>query len=264
MKTTSDKYGSLWSRDELVLALYLYCQIPFSKTKANNKDVISLAMILKRTPSSVARKLGNFGAFDPGLAKRGISGLAHVSKVDKEIWDKYSGNWDRLVADSESILQRANAVSLVAQEEHGDLSMNLSLPSGPSAAAREVETRLHQTFFRRSVLASYEVSCCVRRLNIAALLVASHIIPWSVREETRADPRNGLCMCSLHDRAFDRGLLGIDSALRIAISRTALRSRCAFAEIALASFNGEQVRMPKRFAPKAEYLTWHYDHVYEH
>lgn len=62
---TPSKYNTIWSREELVLALYLYCQIPFAKTKANNLEVIRLAKVLERTPSSVARKLGNFGAFDP-------------------------------------------------------------------------------------------------------------------------------------------------------------------------------------------------------
>lgn len=74
------------NREELVLAFHAYCQIPFAKTKASNPDVINLANLLGRTPSSVARKLGNFGAFDPTLAQKGISGLKHVSKADKAIW----------------------------------------------------------------------------------------------------------------------------------------------------------------------------------
>ncbi len=83
---TQSKYNTAWSREELVLALYLYCQIPFAKTKANNPEVIQLAGVLGRTPSSVARKLGNFGAFDPLLAQKGISGLTHFSKADREVW----------------------------------------------------------------------------------------------------------------------------------------------------------------------------------
>ena len=94
---TTGKYGTGWSRDELILALHAYCQIPFAKTKASNPDVINLANILGRTPSSVARKLGNFGAFDPMLAQKGISGLQHVGKSDKAIWSEFYGNWDALV-----------------------------------------------------------------------------------------------------------------------------------------------------------------------
>ena len=98
------KYGTDWDRDELILALSGYCQIPFAKTKASNPDVIELANILQRTPSAVARKLGNFGAFDPILAKRGISGLRHVSKADKAIWDEFYGNWNALVRETQRLI----------------------------------------------------------------------------------------------------------------------------------------------------------------
>ncbi|MBN1627575.1 MAG: hypothetical protein JW944_13710, partial [Deltaproteobacteria bacterium] len=104
MANSIAKYGVEWSRDELILALYYYCQIPFAKTKANNPEVQKLAEIIKRSPSSVARKLGNFGAFDPVLAKKGITGLTHYSKADKSIWNEFTGNWDGLVKESKNIL----------------------------------------------------------------------------------------------------------------------------------------------------------------
>ena len=62
-KDPREKYGALWTRQELILAFDLYCRIPFRKTKANNRDVIELAKLLGRSPASVARKLGNFGSF---------------------------------------------------------------------------------------------------------------------------------------------------------------------------------------------------------
>ena len=63
----TEKYGAPWEREELILAFELYCRIPFSKTKRNNPAVIELAKLIGRTASSVARKLGNFGSFDPML-----------------------------------------------------------------------------------------------------------------------------------------------------------------------------------------------------
>ena len=77
--------GKAWSREELILAFDLYCRVPFSKTKANNPQVASLSQILGRTPASIARKLGNSGAFDPVLRRRQISGLTHTSKLDRKI-----------------------------------------------------------------------------------------------------------------------------------------------------------------------------------
>ena len=66
--------GQPWTREQLILAFELYCRIPFQRTKASDPRVKELAAILGRTPASVARKLGNFGAFDPQLAARDISG----------------------------------------------------------------------------------------------------------------------------------------------------------------------------------------------
>ena len=83
------RYGVLWSRDESILAFELYCRTPFQKTKANNPAVRELASVLGRTPASVARKLGNFGAFDPALQRVDIKGLTHTSRLDKEIWDEF-------------------------------------------------------------------------------------------------------------------------------------------------------------------------------
>ncbi len=70
-----------WTREESILAFDLYCRIPFRKTKADNADVIALAEVLQRTPASLARKLGNFGAFDPELRKQEISGLTEADPI---------------------------------------------------------------------------------------------------------------------------------------------------------------------------------------
>ena len=99
-KKLSDKYGTLWSREELILAFELYCRIPFKKTKANNPQVIELAHSLGRSPASVARKLGNFGSFDPALQDRQITGLAHTGRLDAEVWAEFNTDWNRLVLEA--------------------------------------------------------------------------------------------------------------------------------------------------------------------
>ena len=51
-----------WTRDELILAFNLYCKIPFGQCNHKNSDVINLAKIIKRTPSAIAFKLGNYAS----------------------------------------------------------------------------------------------------------------------------------------------------------------------------------------------------------
>ena len=257
----SGKYGTAWEHDEIVLALYLYCQTPFHLTTARNPDVQRLALLLGRTPASVARKLGNFGAFDPTLAAQGISGLPHASAADRAVWDEFNGRWDALVAESLRLLASLPALPEdVSSEEQTPL---WKPPAGPTVTARTVMARRVQSFFRRTVLASYGERCCVCGIDLPPLLVASHIIPWAVREATRTDPQNGLCLCALHDRAFDTGLLGISAQYVVVVSPTLVRSRAEWTQIALRDFAGRPILLPQRFAPKAEFLEWHAEQVFQ-
>lgn len=261
MVTKGDvKYGVPWERDELILALYLYCQIPFAKTKANNPEVIRLAHILKRTPSSVARKLGNFGAFDPLLAQKGITGLTHYSKADRKVWDEFQQNWSFLVEESRRLLALKSAEEVPAVDE----SLIISQPTGPTDKPRVVKTRLYQSFFRRAVLSSYLNACCICEIDLPQLLIASHIIPWSAKRETRTDSQNGLCLCALHDKAFDRGLMSVTQTYEIAISPLLKESRANFTVTALTSFQDRMIRLPSRFSPKPEYLQWHIENIFQY
>lgn len=255
------KYNTAWSRGELILALYLYCQIPFAKTRANNPEIIRLAQLLGRTPSSVARKLGNFGAFDPLLAQKGISGLTHFSKADREVWDNFYQHWDLLVAESQKLLAQKEApeVAFVQDEEVPIISR----PVGTTERQATVTVRLGQTFFRRTVLSSYEYSCCVCSIDLPQLLVGSHILPWSIGKEQRTDPQNGLCLCVLHDKAFDRGFISIGKDLKIRVASSVSISRSIFTRTAIQDFSGQQISLPRRFAPSLQYLDWHCKNVFQ-
>jgi putative restriction endonuclease len=262
--STDTKYGSAWGRDELILALYLYCQIPFAQTKASNPEVVKLAQRLGRTPSSVARKLGNFGAFDPLLAEKGIVGLVHYSKADKDIWHEFYGRWDVLFEESQMLLVGVTVETAFATEQEPETLPPLVLPIGPTTQPRLVMTRLYQAFFRKAVLASYGNHCCLCGMELKPLLVGSHIKPWSVAsEEERTDPENGLCLCVLHDKAYDRGLLSVTTDYRVVVSPAIKKTSVKFTQLTLAEFDAQPIQMPSRFAPKPEYLQWHIEKVFQ-
>jgi hypothetical protein len=251
------KYGTDWSRDELILAFHAYCQIPFAKTKASNPDVVELAKLLSRTPSAVARKLGNFGAFDPTLAKKGISGLKHVSKADRTIWDEFYGNWDALVLESQRLkeMYRLAPEATVVEEL-------FSIPEGETERRGTATQRVYQDFFRRSVLASYDCSCCVCKCDLPCLLVASHIVPWAIDKRNRLNPENGLCLCLLHDGAFDRGLISVGEDFNVLVAREAKRSKSAFVQQSIVRFESCAIQRPRRFFPRREFLKWHVHNVF--
>lgn len=252
------RYGTLWSRQELILALHAYCQIPFAKTKASNPDVMALAGLVGRTPSSVARKLGNFGAFDPTLAQKGISGLQHVGRADKAIWEEFYGNWDALVTASQQI-----RTELGASTEPPETPETYHQPEGATERQGMAKQRVYQDFFRRSVLASYDATCCICQCDLTPLLVASHIVPWSVDEKNRLNPENGLCLCLLHDGAFDGGLLTISDTFHVQIAKRAKSSKSSFVQHAIVNYDDCPICKPRRFAPQREFLAWHGKNVFD-
>ena len=83
----------LWTKEELKLAINLYCKLPFGRLHKLNPEVIHVAKLIGRTPSSVAYKLVNFASLDPSLKARGIKGASNASKLDAEIWNEFFENW---------------------------------------------------------------------------------------------------------------------------------------------------------------------------
>lgn len=259
-KNRPPKYGTLWNRDELILAFDLYCRIPFKRTKANNPVVIELAKLLKRSPASVARKLGNFGSFDPELKKQQVSGLVHTSKLDGEIWDEFNSDWNRLVIQAKRL--RDQFASETQPEIEHEPEVEIAYPQG--ASEREVirKTRIHQAFFRDTILSSYEETCCITGLRITECLVAGHIIPWSVSEQLRTDPRNGLCLSATFDRLFDRGLVTLTGDLTIVVSLSLRNSADKRINDIICRYHGEPMIRPRRFLPLKEHLEWHRRNVF--
>ena len=84
----------LWTREELILAINLYCKLPFGKLHNGNPEIIQLAQLINRTANSVAYKLVNFASLDPSLKARGIKGASNSSNLDKSIWNEFYNNWE--------------------------------------------------------------------------------------------------------------------------------------------------------------------------
>ena len=252
MNDRPQNYGRPWTREELILAFDLYCQIPFQKTKASNQEVRDLASLLRRSPASVARKLGNLGAFDPELKRRNISGLGHGSKLDREVWDEFHSDWNGLVLEAHKLRTAQYA------ESGYDLATDLpEPPPGPSERTALTHQRVHQSFFRAAVLSSYDSTCCVTGIRTPECLIASHIVPWGLDEKHRTDPTNGLCMSATFDRLFDSGLMTVTAEFIASFSGRILKSADANTRDLLAVYEGRRILLPLRFRPSQDRLDWH-------
>lgn len=243
-----------WTREELIIAFNLYCKIPFGTIHIHNPQIIALAKILGRTPSAVSWKLANLASLDPTLKKRNIAGASHGSKLDAEVWNEFVDDWDRLAFESERLLAQKIGKPV---EEISEVDVD-DLPKAGKEREAVVKVRVNQSFFRRAVLAAYNFQCCITGLEILELLNASHIIPWSKNKENQVNPRNGLCLNAIHDRAFDRYLITVTPEFIVKVSKSVKKATASEAvKDFLLRYDGLEINRPARFLPDPKFLKHH-------
>ena len=251
----------LWTRDELLLVVNLYCKLPFGKLHRLNLDIVHLSEIIGRTPSSVAYKLVSFASLDLSLSARGIKGASNASKLDAEIWKEFFTSWDMLPFESEELLANFGGTTI----EKLNKIAEIELPKQRKTRDQMVKVRFNQSFFRRSILASYNNTCCITGIQRVDLLLAGHIKPWSVDEKNRLNPRNGIALNSLHDRAFEDGLLTITTDYyKVGISSLLFKQKKSKSmEQYFLKYDNQDMILPSRFLPDVEFLKYHYENRFK-
>jgi putative restriction endonuclease len=248
-----------WTREQTIVALNLYCKIPFKNVNSTHPDILSISKLIGRSPNSLKMKIGNFGSFDPELKSRGIVGLSNTSKLDSLVWEEFQNDWENLVYESTVLLSQFMNQTI-------ESSSGISIDELPLGIDREVfvKQRVNQQFFRSSILASYGSKCCITGLNIIDLLVASHIIPWAKDTKNRLNPRNGLCLNSIHDKAFDKGLITITPDLKIKISKTIREfQKSEVISNYFLQYENKTIATPEKFLPSAEFLNFHNQEIFQ-
>ena len=253
-----------WTRQQTLVALYLYCQSPFGKLHSGNPDIVKCAELIHRTPSALAMKLTNIASLDPAMTAAGRSGLRNVSATDRAMWEEMQTDWHRFAAEAR---QAASALGVAAQFEADvdDSGMpDEVLDYTGSDRTAQATIRLGQAFFRRTVLSAYDYRCCITGLAVPALLVASHIVPWRVDVKNRLNPRNGLCLSALHDRSFDAGIITITENMTVSVSgKYAAANEDRFFEAALSVYDGMPITLPEKFRPHPKFLAFHRQHIFQ-
>jgi len=135
-----------WSRDELILALDVYFKIAPSAPDPSQSEIQELSSLLKemgsaktdraenyRTSASVVMKLMNFRSIDPDYPGTGLTSSA---RGDKEVWNEFSGDRNRLSKIARSIRITNESKQSLIPLEYSEI---LEAPEG------QVLTRLHIT-----------------------------------------------------------------------------------------------------------------------
>ena len=259
--------GRHWSEQELLVALHLYCRLPFGRLHSRNPEIIRFARLLERTPGSLAMKLANLASIDPGLERKG---LCSVSAGDRRAWENMQSDWEHFARESEHAVQLLQQEGPLTepqlpqpQELHDEIPVWQKMPEY-TEREQLVKVRTEQPFFRNAVLSAYDRRCCISGLSLASLLEASHIVPWSEDRHNRSNPHNGLALSALHHKAFDAGLLTIDEQLRVCISRKVkFVEKDPFRTRALQHYHGQKILLPRKFAPTQEFLAHHRENIFE-
>lgn len=83
-----------------------------------------------------------------------------------------------------------------------------------------VRSRVGQSRFSSAIKSLYGNQCCFPGCGMSdpRFLIGSHIARWSDNEALRGDIRNGLCLCLMHDKAFELGLFTLDEQYRVFVN----------------------------------------------
>ncbi|MDR3236566.1 MAG: HNH endonuclease [Prevotellaceae bacterium] len=253
--------GNLWTREEMILAFNLYMKLPFGKMHKKTPEIIELANLMGRPVNSVTLRLVNFASCDPYHQNRGVKGMVGGLKQCQPIWDEFANNRETLVFESERIL--AEKQNQTIETKFNELLFDIKDLKGETKL-REVKTRINQNVFRQIVLANYNKQCAITGIDVPDLLFASHIIPWAANEQERLNPENGICLSALYDKAFDKGLIGINEKYEVILSANLNRNRAKdyFVKY-FAPIEKVKLQMPQKYLPNKQFLEWHLDCVFE-
>lgn len=120
--------------------------------------------------------------------------------------------------------------------------------------------------FRENVLKAYNYKCAICGFDVKlrlqpVALEASHI-KWH-RAGGPDTEVNGLALCSLHHKLFDRGVFTLSEQLEVLVSEYANGS-VGFEEW-LMEFHGKEINFPQRHAyyPHEDFIGWHLKEVFK-
>ena len=175
------------------------------------------------------------------------------------MWEEMHEDWENFAVESQRAIEDVQLSSMTEVEatNHED-----DFPVGEDRKVRTT-ARIGQRFFRATVLSAYDERCCITGLSITSLLVASHIVPWSHDKLNRVNPRNGLLLTVLHEKAFDKGIFMQDDDMTVRISKRYAGSNDQYFLESIERYEGQPIHPPQKFSPDRDLLSYHRTHIFQ-
>lgn len=124
-------------------------------------------------------------------------------------------------------------------------------------AYAQIARRVGQRGFSNNVKANFGHRCCFPgcEVNDSRFLIGAHIARWADNIKLRGDTSNGLCLCVLHDKAFEIGAFTLSSRHEIVLPADG-RNR-GWLENALLLAGGKPIKT-SNILPSLEALNVHW------
>lgn len=118
--------------------------------------------------------------------------------------------------------------------------------------------------FKKTILKIFNHTCCISGMKIefnsnVQMIDACHIHPFSISYDDTIT--NGLALSPNLHRAFDKGLLTINSNYIVRISPTVKDNNSTYS---ISQFEGQQINLPEKekWFPSTASLEWHSEEVF--
>jgi putative restriction endonuclease len=133
-------------------------------------------------------------------------------------------------------------------------------------ATDEEEQFIRGGLFKKLVPQVYNQTCCISGMRLVSshgysMIDACHIVPFSISKDDKVT--NGLALCPNLHRAFDRGLISVDTSLKILVSPAIAEDTAN--TYALRNLEGKRLNLPfgSIHYPTPANLTWYREKVYK-
>ena len=128
----------------------------------------------------------------------------------------------------------------------------------------EEELFVRGGLFKKTIPKVYKYTCCITGMKIESshnvqMIDACHIYPFSLSGDDTVT--NGIALSPTLHRAFDRGLITINSDFVVRVSPTVKEEESNFT---LSQFSGQQIFLPEneKYYPSQASLSWHNKEVF--
>lgn len=115
--------------------------------------------------------------------------------------------------------------------------------------------RVGHSKFSKDVKTNYEYTCAICEITETEFLVAGHISSWAEDPENRLNPQNGICLCSLHDKAFEHGYIGLTDDFKVLINNKVNKTAPLYENLKL--YENTTIRLPRTGQPDINFLKKH-------